>query len=66
MKLNINNIVNKVIAGRIEAEYCIDNKEHIAEYNKHYYNDNKLQILDYHKQHYINNKEHYKQYCLNQ
>ena len=44
--LNINNVVNKYIAGRTKAEYY-----------KHYYNDNKEQITERHKQYDINHKD---------
>ncbi len=36
IKLNINNIVNKQITGRTDAEYYIDNKEHLLEKKKQY------------------------------
>jgi len=34
IKLNINNAVNMLIAGRTQKEYVIINKEHITEYQK--------------------------------
>ncbi len=37
IKLNINNVVNKMIAGRTKSEYYNDNKEHLTEQsNQHY------------------------------
>ncbi len=65
MKLNINNIVNKQITGRTNAEYRVDNVEHIKRYSQ----DNKEHIIEYKKQHYISNREQIlekqKQYNIN-
>ena len=68
MKLNTN-VVNKVIAGRTDAEYYNDNHETILEKKKQYRQDNKELISEYKKQHYSDHKqviaERDKQYKLN-
>jgi len=57
IKLNINNVVNMLIAGRTKEEYYNDNKEHILEYHNQYNNDNKEYILERQRQYNIDNKE---------
>ena len=49
-----NNCVNRVIPGRTQKQYALDNKEYIKELQKDYYDDNKQQY----KQYYNDNKEH--------
>ncbi len=65
IKLNINNVVNKQITGRTNAEYRVDNVEHIKRYSQ----DNKEHIIEYKKQYHINNREQIlekqKQYNIN-
>jgi len=46
IKLNINNVVNKIIAGRTKNEHYNDNKEKILEYHKQYFIDNKEELLE--------------------
>lgn len=60
--LKLKSTLNKLIAGRTEAEYYIDNKEIINEQNRQYYNENKEQILEHRKQHYQDNKEQILEY----
>ena len=59
-KLNCN------IPTRTSKEYCIDNKDKIAEKHKQYYYDNHDEILEQQKQYYYENKdkilENFKQY----
>jgi len=70
IKLHINNVVNKIIAGRTQVEqqklYYNDNKTEIAERRKQYYLTNKTQIIEYSKQYRTDNKtqlaENRKQY----
>jgi len=62
IKLNINNAVNMLIAGRTKKEYVIDNKEQILERSKQFYIDNKEQVLEQQQQYYNDNKERKKQY----
>ena len=57
IKLNINNVVNKMIAGRTKAEYRVDTKAHIIERNKQYRVDNKQLIAERMKQYYNDNKQ---------
>jgi hypothetical protein len=65
MKLNINNIINKHIAGRTLEEYLNDNKEILEnrrkEYNKEYIIINAEHIKEKHKEYHINNAEHVSQ-----
>ena len=49
--------VNKVVAGRTNAEWYIDNKEQIAEKDRKYYENNKEKILYGRKKYYENNRE---------
>jgi GIY-YIG catalytic domain len=53
IKLNINNVVNKQITGRTDAEYMVDNKHK----RKQYKVDNAEYIKQIKKQYYINNKQ---------
>jgi len=39
--------VNKVIVGRTEKEYYIDNKERIIDRSKKYFTDNKEKVMEY-------------------
>ena len=66
--IRANDCVNKLIAGRTNKQYRIDNKEtkkqydisnkdKISEYQKQYYIDNKDKISEKHKQYYLNNKK---------
>ena len=54
---DLENPVNKAIAGRTGKEYYVDNKEKINEKKKQYYDNNKDEILEHHKQYYHNNKK---------
>ncbi len=54
--IRANDCVNKLIAGRTQKQYYIDNKEK----SKQYYIDNK----EKQKQYYIDNKEKQKQYYI--
>ena len=54
------NCVNKMIAGRTQKQYRIDNEEKLMVYRKQYYIDNEETI----KQYYIDNKEVIQQYKL--
>jgi len=74
MKLNNNNIVNKLIAGRTDKEYYNDNKDKInkeyqKEYHKEYHIKNAEHIAERAKKIYNDNKEilveKQKQYYLN-
>jgi len=56
IKLNINNVVNKMIAGRTDKEWRQDNHETILEKKKQYREDNKQVIASKEKEHYNNNK----------
>lgn len=56
------NAVNKIIAGRSKKEYCIDNKDKIAERNKRYRDNNKDKIAEYQRQHYEDNKDEILEY----
>lgn len=49
--------VNKCIAGRTINEWCADNKEHIADYQKQYRGDNKEAIARHKSQYYEDNRE---------
>jgi hypothetical protein len=49
--------VNKCVAGRTNAEYRIDNKDKILEYNKQYRIDNKDKISEVKKQYREENKK---------
>jgi hypothetical protein len=59
-------VVNIQIAGRTQAEYIVDNVEHITEYYKQYNINNAVQKKEYNKQYQADNKtditEHKKQY----
>jgi len=64
-----NTCINKNIPLRTNAEYYLDNKEHIAEYNlknkeekKEYYKEYKLKNKEHIKEYYLENKEQIKQY----
>jgi hypothetical protein len=57
MKLNSNNVVNMMIAGRTYKEYYNDNKEHLAEHKKEYYTNNKEHILEYHNKYRLDNRQ---------
>ena len=71
------NYVNKRIEGRTDAEYYVDNMEHIKQIQKQYREDNKLDIQqkykqyqkdnaeklsEQHKQYYVENKQQIQQY----
>ena len=58
MRLHLDNIVNRCIAGRDTKTYWIDNKTIIAEKRKTKYENNKTIILEKQKQYLIANKEH--------
>lgn len=49
--------VNKVIAGRTNKEWYIDNKEKMVAYKKEYYEKNQEKILEKKKEYRENNKE---------
>lgn len=53
--------VNKLIAGRTNREWFMDNKEHITEYQKEYKEINKEKIQEYNKQYLEMNKEKLKE-----
>jgi hypothetical protein len=52
---NLNNVINKSIAGRTTKQYQIENKEKYTEYNKQYKIKNKEKCRQYTKKY--NNKE---------
>jgi hypothetical protein len=52
------NCVNRNIAGRTDAEYRNERKEHISEQSKQYHVDNKEHRNEQSKQYRQNNKEH--------
>ena len=54
--------LNRNIAGRIDKEYRIDNKEELKEYYKQYFTDHKEEIKEQRKQYLINHKVEIKQY----
>ena len=56
IKLNLNIVFNKMIAGRTDAEYRQDNHETILEHKKQYRQCNKELIASKEKEHYNNNK----------
>jgi hypothetical protein len=64
--------VNKVIPGRTQKQYYLDNKEQLKQYYKQYHKqyrlDNKEQLKQYHKQYdkqyYQTNKEKFKEKLL--
>ena len=69
IRLNIDVVVNKRIAGRTDKEWRIDNKEKIKEYYetnkeqlKQYRLENKESQKQYQKQYRLENKESQKQY----
>jgi len=51
------NLCNKLIAGRTDQEYYIDNKDKLAEYHIEYIIKNKDKIDGYHKAYKIKNKD---------
>ena len=57
IKLNLNIVVNKIIAGRTHTEYYNDNHETILDKRRQYNIDNKQVISERNKQQYINNKQ---------
>ena len=57
IKLNLSIVVNKMIQGRTGAEWRVDNKEQLSEYNKQHYNNNKEHRIECTHQYYINNNE---------
>ena len=62
IKQNINIAVNKIIVGRTDKEYYIDNKTKLAEYYKQYQVENKENKAEQNKRYYNDNKEKAKQY----
>jgi hypothetical protein len=52
-----NDCVNKLVAGRTQKEYVIDNKDKINEKNRQYYEKHKEKLQEINKQYYEEHKE---------
>ena len=55
--IKLEECVNKVIAGRSDSEYYIDNKEKFQEYRKEHWLKNKDTLKDKHQKYYYDNHE---------
>ena len=54
------NCINKIINGRTEKEWRIDNKAYLKEYHTKYIKNNKIELSKYHKQYRTEHKDEIK------
>lgn len=58
----INECINKQLAGRSHKQWTQDNKEHLQKYKHNWYKNNEDKVKENVKRHKEENKEHYQEY----